>query len=119
MTDYNKISKQEQIKFVKRDGYNIQYIKNPSIEVQIAAIKQYSLSIRFIDDPCQEAQLMAIKRNVYNIRKIAKPSEAAQMLVVNSLISINLYSDSYLFSAITDKKCIDKYNKHKNIFEVL
>ena len=37
-----------QIEAVKQDGYAIQYIKNPSLEVQIEAVKQDGYAIQYI-----------------------------------------------------------------------
>ena len=54
---------------VKQDGLTIEYIVNPSKEVQLAAVKQDGDAIKFIDNPDKEVQLEAIKNNMTLIGK--------------------------------------------------
>ena len=39
---------------VKEDGRAIQYIENPSKEVQLEAVKQYGFAIKYIENPSIE-----------------------------------------------------------------
>jgi hypothetical protein len=54
-----KISEEIQLEAVKRNGFVIGYIKNPSEEVQLEALKQNPTSIKYIKSPCKAAQLVA------------------------------------------------------------
>ena len=49
--DYNKLSIEEQIKIVKKDGYSIRYIKNPIEKVQLESVKESKDSIKYIKNP--------------------------------------------------------------------
>ena len=68
-----------QLEAVRQDGYAIQYIKNPSKEVQLEAIKEYEHSIEYIDKPLLEVQLEAVRMDGYTIRHICNPSEEVQL----------------------------------------
>lgn len=46
MNDYNKFSEEQQIKIVKKSGYSIQFIKDPSEAVQLEAVK----NLNYIDN---------------------------------------------------------------------
>ena len=56
---------------VKQDGYCIQYINNPSEEIQLEAVKQNTRSIKLINNPSKEVQKLAIELSKYNIYTIA------------------------------------------------
>ena len=51
---------------VRRDGFAIRYIVNPSDEVQLAAIRQNGDAIRYIKNPSEEVQLIAALSKDYN-----------------------------------------------------
>ncbi len=51
------------LEFVEQNGYNIQLVVNPSIEVQLAAVKQNGYSIRYIKNPSLEVQLAAVEQD--------------------------------------------------------
>jgi hypothetical protein len=57
--DFNKFSEDDKIRIVSVDGQMIEYMENPSEEVQLAAVKQ----------------------NPYNIHKIKNPSPAVEDIV--------------------------------------
>ena len=59
---------------VKLDGWAIQFIENPSVEVQLAAVRQNGCSIMHIDNPPLEVQLAAVQRNGRAIYYIKNPS---------------------------------------------
>ena len=44
----------KQLGAVKQDGCAIQFIKNPSLDVQLEAVKQYGCAIQFIKNPSLE-----------------------------------------------------------------
>ena len=47
--------------------WSIDYIKDPSEEVQLAAVKNWGPSIQFIKDPSEEMKLEAVKNNGWSI----------------------------------------------------
>ena len=58
--NYNNLSIEDQIKLVKEDGCNIQFISSPCLEVQLEAVKEYKYCIQYINTPCLEVQLELI-----------------------------------------------------------
>jgi len=60
----------ECLKAVKENGWSVQFIKNPSEEMQLLAVKQYAYSIRYIKNPSEELQKLAIKQSKYDIKVI-------------------------------------------------
>jgi DNA-dependent RNA polymerase auxiliary subunit epsilon len=67
-------------KQVYNNGELIQFIDNPSEEVQLAAVKENGYSIKFIDNPSEEVQLAAVKENGYSIKFIDNPSGKVKQL---------------------------------------
>jgi DNA-dependent RNA polymerase auxiliary subunit epsilon len=65
-------------KQVYNNGELIQFIENPSEEVQLAAVKENGYSIQFIENPSEKVQLAAVKENPYSIHYIENPSERVQ-----------------------------------------
>ena len=51
---------------VQQDGYTIQYIKNPSMEVQLEAVRQNWRAIQNIKNPSEEVKLIAALSRDYN-----------------------------------------------------
>jgi hypothetical protein len=49
-------------KQVYKNGKLIQFIENPSEEVQLAAVKENGYSIQFIENPSERVQLAAVKK---------------------------------------------------------
>jgi hypothetical protein len=74
---------QTQIDQIIADPDNIQYIKDPSYELQMTAVKQEGQVIRFIKDPSYELQLAAVNQNGNAIQYIKDPSEEVQLAAVN------------------------------------
>ena len=62
------------LKILKIDGWAIQSIKSPTIEMQLEAVKQNGRAIYFIENPTVEVQLAAVKQNGYAIQLIEKPA---------------------------------------------
>ena len=56
-------------------GELIQFIDNPSEEVQLAAVKENGLSIKYIQNPTEKVQLIVVKEIPYLIRYIKNPTE--------------------------------------------
>jgi len=84
IAENNKYSSNEkaQLAAVRRDGYAIEWIDNPSEAVQMAAVKQNGYAIGYISKPSEAVQMAAIQRNYRAIEYIDKPSEAVQMAAV-------------------------------------
>ena len=63
------------IEAVKNLGIAIEYIENPSKEVQLEAVKQNGYAIEYIENPSKEVQLAAVRENGYAIQYIKTPLE--------------------------------------------
>ena len=63
-------------------GKLIQFIPNPSEEVQLVAVKENLFSIKYMENPTEEVQLMAVIKNPYSIQYIQNPSEKVQLVAV-------------------------------------
>ena len=87
-------TEEEQIKAVCETGTAIQYIKNPSEEVQqlhtkmpteaeqLAAVKKDGYAIKYIKNPSEQVQLAAVSQEAYAIDYIKNPSEQVQFVAV-------------------------------------
>ena len=60
-------TEEKQLIAVKDFGYNIMYIRNPSLEVQKDAINNCCWNIQWIHNPSKEIQLEAIRLSNYNL----------------------------------------------------
>jgi hypothetical protein len=78
-----KITEQEQLKAVSRNGLSIRYINNPSEKVQLAAVAQDAHAIMHINNPSEKVQLAAVTQNEYIIQYINNPSEKVQLGAVD------------------------------------
>ena len=80
MDTQSNLSKIHQKKFssnrLKKNGYAIRFIKNPSEVVQLTAVKQDGYALQFITNPSEVVQLEAVKQDVCAIQFIENPSEA-------------------------------------------
>ena len=84
-------SEEVQLETVKKDGYAIEIIISkgikPSKEVILAAIKSNGYAIKYIDNPSEEFQLEAVKTDGHAIEYInprgVKPSKEVQLAAVN------------------------------------
>ena len=72
----------ELLKIVEHNGCDIQFIRNPSEQVQLAAVRQWGYAIEFIKNPTINIQLEAVKENGYAIQFIKNPSEQIQLEAV-------------------------------------
>ena len=80
--DYNSLSKEEQIEFVSKYSYNIQYINNQCYEVQLAAVNKNGYSIGYIKNPYLEIQLISINKNGHYIEHINNPCYEVQLAAI-------------------------------------
>lgn len=125
--DINLMSENDKMDMIREDGLDIQFIKNPSDDMQMAAIVQNPESFRMIKNPSEKIQEYAIKilpdlikyipnpsENIQNvalrenplyIMHIKNPSEKVQMYVVernpNSIRFINDPSDKVQLHAVS------------------
>jgi len=68
---FDPLDRESCLAAVRRDGYNIRYIRDPDKEVQLEAVKQRGYYIRYIQNPDKEVQLAAIESSGYDLRVIA------------------------------------------------
>lgn len=78
-------SEEEQMVAIKRNGYFIKYITNPSEEVKLEAVKEYGYFIKYITNPSKQVQLMAVKQNGFSIKYINDPSKQVQLESIKQL----------------------------------
>jgi hypothetical protein len=81
---YGLFSEDKWMTAVTNNEYAIQYIKNPSENVQLIAVKNDGRAIKFIKNPSKKVQLAAVKNNEYAIQYIKNPSENVQLIAVNN-----------------------------------
>lgn len=98
---------------IKENGFVIQYITDPSEEIQLAALEQNYDSIRYITNPTINAQLFAVSNNGYLLQYISNPTDEVQLAaVMNSPFIVNCYkiSDNVKQEMMT-------YERHKEFDE--
>ena len=78
----HKLTEDQQLKMVKKNGDVIRHIDNPSTDVQLAAVKQRGYAIDYIKNPSTEVQLEAVKGNGDAIVHIKNPSPEVQLAAV-------------------------------------
>ena len=74
-----------QLEAVKKDGFDIQYIKDPSEAVQLEAVKRNGYAIQFIKNPSEDVQLAAVKSCGNAVYFIKNPSEVVQLTAVENV----------------------------------
>lgn len=57
---YSALSEEEKIKAVREFWWRIEFIENPSLEVQKTALEMSTIAIEYIEKPYPEVQIMAI-----------------------------------------------------------
>lgn len=67
---------------VQLNAYNIGNIENPSEEIQKLAVSNRGYAIKFIKNPSEELQIEAVRREPSAIRYIKNPSEKVQIEAV-------------------------------------
>ena len=60
---------------VKRNGWLIDYIDNPSLEVQLAAVQKSPRSIKYIKNPNESVQFVAVCTSASAIMEIENPTQ--------------------------------------------
>jgi len=69
-------------------GDLIQFIDNPSEEVQLAVVQKNPNSIKYIQNPTEEVQLVAVKKNYRAINFIENPTEKVIQLARSKGVKI-------------------------------
>jgi hypothetical protein len=75
-------------KFLEYSPSMIEFIKNPSEDIQFAMVMYDPISIGYISNPSERVQLAAIKEDVGVIIHINKPTEKVQLAAVRRDIGI-------------------------------
>jgi hypothetical protein len=75
-------SPEVQLAAVTQNGIAIQYIKNPTPEVQLATVTQNGIAIQYIKNPTPEVQLAAVTQNGWAIQFIKEPTPELQLAAV-------------------------------------
>lgn len=71
----NTAPKKEQRRELILDGTYIQYINNPSEELQLLAVEYEPSYIHYINNPSERVQLLVVRQDGYNIRYIKNPTD--------------------------------------------
>ena len=82
MASYLKTIRRKRLAAVQQNGHAIEYLKNPSEEVQLAAVRQDWESIAYIKNPSMEVQLAAVRQDWRAIQFIKNPSTEVQLTAV-------------------------------------
>ena len=110
-------TEKEMLNVVKYNGSLIQYIYNPSEEVQLAAVKESADSLQYIHNPTEKTQLEAAKRNGHALQYIHNPSEKVQLAAVKedgcSIKYINNPSEKVI------RYLLDNYSSDKEVIQLL
>jgi hypothetical protein len=72
-------------------GYNIQWIDNPSEEIQLKAVIYAWDVIKLIKNPSESVKIAAVKHCGYAIQLIENPSEAVQLEAVKQEMSCHRF----------------------------
>lgn len=99
---------EEQLQVVKEDGYDIEYINNPSEKIKLEAVKENGLAIECINNPSEEVQLEAIKEDVRAIRYIKNPTEKVLQESIKGFGMGNTYNLKYMLKFLENDLQEDK-----------
>ena len=86
--EYNTLAKQ--LAAVQRDSGYIQFIKNPSEQVQLAAVSQNIFAIEHIENPSEQVQLAAVQKDGWAIRFILAKGITPSIPVQRAAVLQNL-----------------------------
>jgi hypothetical protein len=103
-------TKEEELKFVRANHYNIRQIENPSEELQLAAVETFGFAIEYIDNPSEAVKLAAVKNFGQAIQYIDSPSEEVMLAALNQDFDsigcfANQISDEFITNIIS--KCVN------------
>ena len=83
LTKDNSLLEKINLRYVRQNGYYIQYIKNPSEQVQLQQVEQDGKQLKYIDNPSEQVQLQQVNQDGYQLKYIDNPSEQVQLQQVN------------------------------------
>ena len=120
MFNEESMSEEEKLEVVKKEGFNIQYIKNPSEKIQLEAVRQFGdniqYNIQYIENPTEKVQLKAVKQDSFSIQYIKNPSEKVQLEAVKqnafSVRHIESPSEAVQLEAVKQDSFSIKYIKN-------
>jgi hypothetical protein len=85
----NNPSEEVQLEGVKHTGYNIEYLYNPAEVAQIAAVKNSAIALSHIQNPSEEVQLAAVRSHSLALGTIFSKGITPSENVVTSAIILN------------------------------
>ena len=91
-----------ELEAVKKHGYNIRFIDNPSEEVQLAAVKEDGGSVQFIKNPLEEVKLEAVKEDGYAIQYIKNPTEEVQLEIERQKDKFNIRLSGIAYESLVN-----------------
>ncbi len=102
--------------FVILEPDNIEFIKNPSEDVQLVAVSKDGYSIGYINNPTEKVQLVAVSKSGWIIDNIKNPSEDVQLAAVrrndSSIEYIKNPTEKVQLAAVRKDKSLIKYIKN-------
>ena len=87
-------TKELQLQQIRTNHFQIQYIENPSEEVQLQQVTEIWVQIKYIKNPSEEVQLQQVRDNGTQIRYIINPTKKVQLQQVRQHASQILYIDN-------------------------
>ena len=82
-------SEEVQIASVEHSGYNIEYLENPTEAAQIAAVKNSAVALGFIKNPSEEVQLAAVRNHSMSLATLFAKGIDPSEDVLTSAIMLN------------------------------
>lgn len=83
----NNPSEEVQLEGVKHTGYNIEYLYNPTEVVQIAAVKNSAIALSHIQNPSEEVQLAAVRSHSMSLANLfAKGIDPSEDVLTSAII---------------------------------
>jgi len=81
-------SQELQLAAVKKNPFSIEYIQNPTEKVQLAAVNKWGNAIYYIQNPSETVQLAAVKDDPDSIKYIQNPTEKVIQLARSKGVNI-------------------------------
>lgn len=82
INEYNNLMEQYSLELIKKNGYLIRFIENPSEEIQLEAVRQNPMDILYIKHPTEKVQIEAVRQDASIINYIDSPTEKVQIEAV-------------------------------------
>jgi flagellum-specific peptidoglycan hydrolase FlgJ len=104
----NNPTEELQIEAIKQDGFFIKYMKNPSVKVRLEAVKQIGYAIKYLTNPSEEEKLAAVRQSGDAIKYMKDPSVKIQVEAVKQNVS------SIVYIRYPSKEAIETFEQFKN-----